>query len=108
MNKELYTFNCYDCHKTFRTDDPNKSLCPECEKFRRPHVKKRKKRSKKKTLSFAQILHIAEVYNKIHHQYLHYGDIVHLIDSNAEHCICCGATIPEGRQICPQCEKAVR
>ena len=22
-----------------------------------------------------------------------------------ETCICCGATIPEGRQICPQCEK---
>lgn len=26
--------------------------------------------------------------------------------SNAEQCVCCGATIPEGRQICPGCEEA--
>ena len=24
--------------------------------------------------------------------------------SNAETCICCGAEIPEGRQVCPACE----
>ncbi len=24
---------------------------------------------------------------------------------NAEHCVCCGAIIPEGRQICPNCER---
>lgn len=32
---------------------------------------------------------------------------VSLIDGhmdNAEHCICCGEVIPEGRQVCPQCE----
>ena len=23
---------------------------------------------------------------------------------NAEHCICCGAVIPEGREVCPTCE----
>lgn len=23
---------------------------------------------------------------------------------NAEHCVCCGAVIPEGRQTCPNCE----
>lgn len=22
---------------------------------------------------------------------------------NAEHCVCCGAIIPEGRQVCPEC-----
>ena len=25
--------------------------------------------------------------------------------SNAEHCIFCGNDIPEGRQVCPACEK---
>jgi hypothetical protein len=24
---------------------------------------------------------------------------------NAEHCVCCGDVIPEGRQVCPKCEK---
>ncbi|PKM63308.1 MAG: hypothetical protein CVU97_01010 [Firmicutes bacterium HGW-Firmicutes-21] len=23
---------------------------------------------------------------------------------NAEHCVCCGAIVPEGREICPICE----
>ena len=23
---------------------------------------------------------------------------------NAEHCVCCGAVVPEGREICPLCE----
>lgn len=26
---------------------------------------------------------------------------------NAEHCICCDAVIPEGRQVCPKCESGV-
>lgn len=26
---------------------------------------------------------------------------------NIETCICCGETIPEGRQVCPKCEKGV-
>jgi Holliday junction resolvase len=26
---------------------------------------------------------------------------------NAEHCACCGAVIPEGRQVCPACERSV-
>ena len=25
-----------------------------------------------------------------------------------ENCICCGAEIPEGRQVCPSCERAIR
>lgn len=25
----------------------------------------------------------------------------------AETCVCCGAVIPEGRQVCPDCEKAL-
>lgn len=27
------------------------------------------------------------------------------IRDNAEHCVCCGDVIPEGRQICPACER---
>lgn len=27
---------------------------------------------------------------------------------NAEHCVCCGAIIPEGRQVCPDCEKGAK
>ena len=97
---ELYTYKCPDCSKVFRTDNPEQKICPVCLKYRKP-----RKKPRKKPLTFAQILHIAEVYNKIHHKYLHYGDVVNLVETNAEHCVCCGATIPEGRQICPQCEK---
>lgn len=25
--------------------------------------------------------------------------------ANADRCICCGEIVPEGRQICPQCER---
>ena len=105
MNKQLYTLKCADCGKVFRTDDPEQKACPSCLKLRKPFHQSRKNKPVKKPLTFAQILHIAEVYNKIHHKYLHYGDLVNLINANAEHCVCCGATIPEGRQICNKCEK---
>lgn len=29
------------------------------------------------------------------------------IDTNVDHCVCCGAVIPEGRQVCPECEMRV-
>lgn len=103
MSKEIYTYKCLDCHKTFRTDDPEQYICPDCLKYRQPFRKHKKKKSPK-TLTFAEISHIAEVYNKVHRKYLHYGDIVNLVESNAEHCVCCGATIPEGRQVCYNCE----
>ena len=28
-------------------------------------------------------------------------------NNRAEICVCCGAIIPEGRQVCPSCEKKV-
>lgn len=107
MSKELYTYKCPDCFKVFRTDNPEEKICPSCQKLRKPRAK-HKKKSTKKILTFAQILHIAEVYNKIHHKYLHYGDVVNLISTNAGHCVCCGATIPEGRQICSKCERMAK
>lgn len=30
------------------------------------------------------------------------------ISRNTETCVCCGAEIPEGRQVCPACEAKVR
>lgn len=29
-------------------------------------------------------------------------------DKGAEHCVCCGSVIPEGRQVCRNCEKGDR
>ena len=104
MSKELYTYKYPDCLKVFRTDDPEQKICPSCQKLRKPRAKYRKKKTKK-PLTFAQILHIAEVYNKVNGKYLHYGDIVNLVETNAEHCVCCGATIPEGKQVCSKCER---
>lgn len=106
MSKELYTYTCSECNKTFRTTDPDQKVCSECLKHRQPHRKRGKK--KKKLLGFAEILHIAEVYRKVNGKYIHYGDMVNLIERNAEHCVCCGATIPEGRQVCAQCESKVK
>lgn len=36
-----------------------------------------------------------------------HGELVQLEQAgkNAERCVCCGAVIPEGRQVCPDCEK---
>lgn len=106
MSKELYTYKCPDCKKTFRTDDPEQKVCSGCLKFRQPHHKRRTQKTKPKPLAFAEISHIAEVYNKIHHKYLHYGDVVNLINLNPKECICCGAKVNKGNHICAKCEKA--
>ena len=102
----LYEYKCLDCHKIFRTDDPNQKVCSDCLKYRQPNHKSRKKRSKQKPLSFAQILHIAEVYNKIHHKYIHYGEVVKLIEANPKVCVCCGAALKNNKHICNKCERA--
>lgn len=104
----LYDCKCPDCKKIFRTDNPEQRICSTCLKLRKPRGRKRKNKSTKKPLTFAEILHIAEVYRKIHHKYLSYGDVVNRIASNADHCVCCGEFVPEGRQICPQCENKVK
>ena len=104
--KELYTHKCLDCKKIFRTDNPEQRVCSSCLKHRQPNHKSRKKKTKK-ILTFAEISHIAEVYNKVHRKYLHYGDIVNLVENNTDRCVCCGAVVPEGRQVCNQCERTV-
>jgi predicted amidophosphoribosyltransferase len=101
----MYLLKCLDCNKPFKTNNKKLKVCPECLKYRKPH---RKTSTPKKILTFADISHIGDVYYKINHKYLHYGDIVNLIHNNAEHCVCCGTTIPEDKQICPQCESAAK
>jgi hypothetical protein len=103
--KELYTYKCPDCKKTFRTEDPKQRVCSECQKYRQPHHTYGGKKAKPKVLTFADISHITNVYYKIHGKYLHYGDIVNLIDSNPKKCICCGATVTKNKHICAKCEK---
>ena len=104
---DLYVLKCSECKKVFRTDNEFQTVCPDCIKARETRKNPKRKKAKKKILSFSEILHIAEVYNRVNHKYLHYGQIVALVERNAEHCICCGSVVPEGRQVCPQCEKVV-
>lgn len=105
--EEIYTLKCAECHRVFRSNNAQETLCPDCIKYKQPRKRGRKKKPPKKVLTFAEILHIAEVYNKVNHKYLHYGDIVALTEHNVDRCVCCGAVVPEGRQVCPQCERAV-
>lgn len=72
------------------------------------NTKRKGKRASK--LSIAQVSHIERVYNAVNGTFKHYGEMVNIIDnSKAEHCVCCGEIIPEGRLVCPTCEsKAVR
>ena len=101
---EMYVTKCHECKKVFRTDDPLATLCPACIKARKTRRGKRKKKEQRKPLTFAEILHIAEVYNRVNHKYIHYGDVVSLVERNVDRCVCCGAVVPEGRLVCPQCE----
>lgn len=98
-----YTHKCYDCGRFFKTNKPKQKACDNCLSYRKPHNSNKTKK-KKHVLTFAEILHIAEVYNKIHHKYLHYGDVVSLISLNPNKCVCCGASVLLGTYLCSQCE----
>ena len=103
---ELYTYKCLECKKIFRTDDPEQKVCPVCQKYRQPNHSYRTKKSKPKILTFAEISHIAEAYNKIHHKFLHYGEIVARVTAHPEQCICCGEPLTNKKHICAKCERA--
>ena len=105
---DLYVLKCYECNKVFRTDNPYAKLCPECKDFRKPCKKSRKKKEAQKPLTVAEVLHISSVYSKVKHKYINYGEMVSIISRNADHCVCCGEVVPEGRHVCPNCEKAVK
>ena len=105
--KELYVTKCHECNKVFRTENPQEIFCPECLKFRQPSKPKKKKKVPKKALTVSEILHISKVYQKVNNKYLNYGTVVALVEQNVDRCVCCGEIVPEGRQICPKCEKVV-
>lgn len=106
MNKELYVFKCRDCNMTFRTDNPKQKLCPTCKELRCPH--NRPKKPVKKILTFAEILHMIDIYHKLKHKYLSYGEMVSLIEHHPKECICCGAKTRKGTHICSKCAKAAK
>ena len=104
--KELFVVKCAECKRAFKTDAPKVKVCPSCMKYRKPSKKPRAKKSAKKPLTIGEILHIGEVYYKVNHEHLHYGDVVALVENSVDRCVCCGEVVPEGRQVCPLCEKA--
>ena len=104
--KELYIVKCAECKRAFKSNSLSVKVCPLCMKYRKPAIKAKSKKSNKKPLTLSEIFHIGDVYAKIHHKYLHYGDIVALVERNVDKCVCCGEVVPEGRQVCPQCEMA--
>lgn len=67
---ELYTFKCLDCSKTFRTDNPEQKVCSDCEKYRKPRQKYRKK---EKAMSLSECAAIIEKYNREHKTCYTYG-----------------------------------
>lgn len=113
---ELNTRICIDCGKTFRTPGQDQ-LCHSCKvKHRKKALKKqceqyknvyKKKESPKPKVSLEQEQKVERIYNAIHKSRYHgYGEIVQIIESaNADRCVCCGAIIPEGRLVCPNCER---
>lgn len=98
---------CYCCNKKFTPQTPDQKMCNDCFLYRGPHYNVEKPKPKTKTLSFAEISHIGDVYYKIHNKYLHYGDLVNLIDSNPCKCVCCGAAVSKNKHLCKKCENKV-
>lgn len=114
--KELNTRICSDCKKTFRTPGQDQ-LCHSCkEKHRKKALKKqceqyknvyKKKESPKPEVSLADEQKVERIYNAIHKdRYRQYGEIVNIIENTkADRCVCCGDIVPEGRLVCPNCER---
>ena len=109
--KELYTKKCNDCHKVFRTDQEDAKVCPSCQSVRdyiKGGERKPRRKAKRPKLSIRDVMHIGSVCDKVNGTSLctHYGDIVKRIEcTDANRCVCCGEVIPEGRMICPKCER---
>ena len=102
--KELFTVKCPDCSQVFRTNNPEQKVCPKCMKYRQPHHKSCKNTTPK-IPTFAEISHITNVYYKLNHKYLHYGDIVNLMTLHPKQCVCCGAKVYKGKHLCTKCER---
>ena len=113
MKPNLYVKKCPSCRKVFRTDDENAKICPSCLESR-GYMKGgdrrcRKKAKKRPVVSIKEVMRIGAICDKVNGTSLlnHYGDIVQRIENtNVDRCVCCGEIVPEGRMICPKCEKA--
>lgn len=113
---EIYTKTCKQCGKEYTTEQKFKKLCPECtsknDKKRRDDLKgvrmsqrPKEKKPKKTGPTLNEVCFVERVYNAVMKTNKHYHDIVHIIeDTRADRCVCCGATIPEGRMVCRACE----
>jgi hypothetical protein len=114
---EVYTKTCPQCGREYTTEQSRKKICPEClnknDKKRKNAVRAvrmkpapKKKKPKKTFPTLYEVSRVERIYNAVKKTHKHYHDIVHIIESSkAECCVCCGATIPEGRMVCPACER---
>lgn len=115
---ELYTRVCQDCNKTFITPNLKDRLCISCKKKHKRESQRvvaeeckaieivEEERPKPK-VSIAEEQHVERVYNAIHKsRYYGYSEIVKLIEDRKNNtCVCCGEIVPEGRMVCPNCER---
>ncbi len=92
--------HCSRCNNLFTPQTPDQTMCPRC-LF---NINLQKNKPKPKTLTFAEISHIADVYHKINNKYIHYGELVNWVDSNPCKCICCGAKVSVNKHVCKECE----
>ncbi len=114
MNEnKIVKIHCIDCGSVFTAKTRKALRCEKCKKeeiYRKQkeyHLKERLKREAAKRpkpkASLNDILKELKQYNEDHGTHLSYGQYTVML-SNAEHCVCCGAIIPEGRQVCRRCE----
>lgn len=107
MKVQLYVKHCDKCNMIFRTPNNDITTCPGCaNKVSAATVKAKPKRHKRVVaLSIKDIMQIQEVYNRVHKTTKSYGEISMLCASiNADHCVCCGAVLPEGYgHVCKDC-----
>lgn len=105
MKQKMYSRKCKDCCRVFDTEKKNVLYCPDCKKYR----EKKRKKKKAAFLSINDVLRIERVVNKVRNTRYHYGDIVAIIENTkADCCVSCGEYVPEGRMICPQCQKKAK
>ena len=96
---------CVECGRVFYAKTRNARRCESCAKYKykRPAQKQQKS---KPSLPIVLVSRIERIYNKVHGTYKHYGEIVNIIEGTPpDRCVSCGEIVPEGRLVCPICEK---
>lgn len=94
---------CVECGRVFYAKTKNAKRCENCSKYKKPAEKPQKS---KPTLKVEDVSRVERIYNKVHGTYKHYGEIVNIIEGTPpDRCVSCGEIVPEGRLVCPICEK---